>query len=311
VKCRNARLSQGLLGHPPRHLVEVGAHQDERVLGQYATPGGVLPDDTVKMFQKTPVPATHLTDALGLLIRGAIENFHQDLVDLSEIRLVRATASRHVHPPIDQQLDTAVVQTWNPRVSKEQGANHRESGRVGNGDAVRGCNLGRAAARGGEMDMSAVAFNPAFESQEIEQAVEHIPVGRDRVKRDGPLAQLGRDAAARQPDHGRTDRHAIQMLTNLFADPGDGALRRVQAPARLGARNKLEQGWKDGLVGAAIEKVLKKDCFVEEGDDFPVPWWSQSKALGPVRGKREKQLAARPCLLRQPQLWSRRRAAFR
>ena len=117
---RNASLFQHLLRNPPRHFVEVRSHQDQRMLIEHGAASGVVLDGEVQMLQKTAVAASHVADALRLLVDRAVEDLDDDLVDFLEVGFVSAAAAPHVHAAVDHEFDSVVVETRSSRIAKHR-----------------------------------------------------------------------------------------------------------------------------------------------------------------------------------------------
>src|SRR5580698_7269173 len=55
-----------LFRHAPCHLIEISAHQHQRMLLQHFAPRGFLFHHFVQMLQKSPVAAAHVANSLPL-----------------------------------------------------------------------------------------------------------------------------------------------------------------------------------------------------------------------------------------------------
>src|SRR5712692_6769348 len=214
------------------------------------------------MFEQAAVAATHITDTLRLLVQRPVENLDDDLIHFPEIRLVRAAAGPDIHAAIDQELNAALVKTRNARIAKQKHADHIERRQVRDRDAVRGRNLRRISATGGQLSPILVASDPALSGQEIEQAGSHVLVDRERPDAYWPLFELRQHAAARERDHGWTDQHAINVFANEVGDlGGQWIARRGQSPARVRSTDQLAQRRQNWSVGAVGQEVFKENGF--------------------------------------------------
>jgi hypothetical protein len=100
----NAGLTQPLFADAPRDLADVGADQYQRTSVESAPPHRLLLDDGVDVGEQRPIATPHVTDAQGLLVERAVEEFDDDFIALLEVIVMRAATAPHVHAAIDQQL---------------------------------------------------------------------------------------------------------------------------------------------------------------------------------------------------------------
>src|SRR5580658_10954225 len=100
------------------------------MLIEHSAPRCLVLDYEVEVFQKTAIAATHVADALRLLAKRAIKDLGNDLIHFLEISLVRATAAPYIHPSVDQEFDTGLVQARNAGIAKQEGVHDSEGGQI-------------------------------------------------------------------------------------------------------------------------------------------------------------------------------------
>ena len=71
-------------------LVEVGPYKEKWMGVQMFSPQRVLQDDLPQVQQKRPVAAPHVAHPLGLILERAVKNLFHHMVQMGEVRLVRA-----------------------------------------------------------------------------------------------------------------------------------------------------------------------------------------------------------------------------
>src|ERR1700691_1276819 len=137
---------------------------------EHGTTGGVVLDREVQVFQETAVAASHIADALRLLVHWAIEDLDNDLIDFLEIGLVSPTAAPHVHSPIDHEFDTVVVEARGSRIAEQKCMQRVEHREVRNRYSIGSRDLRGVVSARSQLNAILLTSDPTLRGQKIEDA---------------------------------------------------------------------------------------------------------------------------------------------
>src|SRR5215475_4659791 len=209
----NAGLTQPLFADAPRDLADIGADQNQRTSVERGPSHRLLFDDGVDMREQRAVATPHVTDAQGLLIERAIEEFDDDFIALLEVIVMRAAATPHVHAAIDEQFAARFINARERRIAEQQRAERLEKRQIGDRHSVRTGDLSRITPLRCKSQSVPHLFQPALKFKQLEDTRKAARTAWYllRINAIWRLPEEIEDSFARQGDHARTYQHSVQI----------------------------------------------------------------------------------------------------